>query len=1318
MKKRILSILLCLCMALGLLPTLGVPAAASGDNTTLELGDVRLIEPHVQFEIGYYKNGDSDGNPTGTAEDYNFYCTYDEADGKVVLYLNNALIEGQLKTIEIADFKVQLTGDNLVENNWAAIYFDGQTEICGDGTLTVSSYCTNACGISARDLTINADVNVSAVSTSSWAYGIKVSGTLTVEGGVVTVSAVSQSGDESYGMNSTTVNITGGTVNAYGSTYGIKGDTITIARPAQGDSVTAIGGTQGVDATVGLTIRDSAATYTNKILRIEYGNDMDFNAVTEPVDCTGGGDKIGFGYSYNASNNKLWLETAAYLSGGVTLPHGATVETKGFSVVTDFKTADNTSANAIVGNGDLTLTGKGTLLAVGTASGEANSGNSNGCGVNTYGNMTVGMTGRLMVVGAASGAATGSNEANGNGLWAGGDLSVTGGTVIPIGYGTETAAATGSVGNTTVNDVKLIGVGVGSEEGCGICTVGVNNGNNDKGSISVTGGRTTLFSSGVSAGGIYAGFDDAADTEISVSGAVVDLLSVGKSKSYGLCSGSNVAQSKLSIDDSDVKVCVKTTDTEENTGAAHGIYTLKTQSIELRNSGVDVTVSSKAKGDTKSDTSGIATGEGHSSDLEGDILITSDTVKKVRVCVSGKDSSGDPGSYGIYAADGTYDGNYPGKLTVCGKAAVEVSANTIGVCATDMAVSDSASVTIEKAECGVGLIITEDEDDDVYPSGHGNLTVAGGSLTVKDAQIALMSGCSDATDADVGEGHLTNCGVFTFSGGTTELAGAVTTVCNAAKDDYTKTRVVTTGMIVTAGDAYPGAVVTDFASDYETNQMSTYKYVKIEQMPYTVTFASGGGTGTDPSQADTVAGSTFALPLNPYTRSGYTFSGWNDGTTTYAVGATYTMPANKVTFTAQWTANASNPGGYTGGGSSTPSSGSADPVYVDGKEHDIGKQTVSGEKTTVTVDQTKLTEQIDKATTDVLVPVGDKTDTAVAQLVVKNVEDMAKKDMTLAVQTGDVTYQMPTTAVDCEKVMTELGATNPADVPVNVTITNLKEGSVTTDKGAVVLNPVEFTVTATYGGKTAEVERFSQYVQRVIEMPAGYDSSKITTAIRTDDGEHVPTEVYQKDGKYYATINSLTNSTYVLIFNDQRFADADGKWYEAAADEMASRCVIFGRTNGKFDGEANVTRAEFAAIIVRALGLPEEGSSSFSDVSSTAWCAGAIGAATEYGIIYGYTDGAFRPNKNITRQEAMAMIQRAAKVAEFAGTTGDLTAFSDADTVGAWAKEAVAFNVGSGLILGTDGKLNVTAPITRAQTAVVILRLLQKAELVDVRSTT
>lgn len=73
---------------------------------------------------------------------------------------------------------------------------------------------------------------------------------------------------------------------------------------------------------------------------------------------------------------------------------------------------------------------------------------------------------------------------------------------------------------------------------------------------------------------------------------------------------------------------------------------------------------------------------------------------------------------------------------------------------------------------------------------------------------------------------------------------------------------------------------------------------------YDVAFVGGeGATGSAPTQAATAAGGKFNLPNNPFTKTGYTFAGWNDGTNTYAANAEYTMPAKAVTFTAQWTAD-------------------------------------------------------------------------------------------------------------------------------------------------------------------------------------------------------------------------------------------------------------------------------------------------------------------------------------------------------------------------------------------------------------------------------
>jgi uncharacterized repeat protein (TIGR02543 family) len=480
----------------------------------------------------------------------------------------------------------------------------------------------------------------------------------------------------------------------------------------------------------------------------------------------------------------------------------------------------------------------------------------------------------------------------------------------------------------------------------------------------------------------------------------------------------------------------------------------------------------------------------------------------------------------------------------------------------------------------------------------------------------------------------------------------------------------------------------------------------------TVTF-SINGHGTAPAAQAIISGEKATLPAAP-TAAGYTFGGWyKEEACVNAWDFDSDTVTADTTLYAKWTSTPVSSGGSSGGGSAAP----AVSVVVDGKTETIGKSETTSTETKVTVDSGKLTEKVGSAEAgaSVVVPVADGKTTATAQLVVKNVEDMAKKEMTLTVQTGGVSYELPTAAIDTGAVLGELGATDPAKVPVNVTITKTDAAI---PGAAVIGTPTSFTVTASYGGKTVEVTSFEQYVARVIEVTAE-QAKKITTAIvKEPDGtlRHVPTFVTQKDGRYYAQINSLTNSTYALIENEVRFADAEGQWYEAVVNEMASRKILNGRTADCFDGTSAVTRAQFASIIVRALGLPSDGTADFTDVRTSDWFCGAVGTASAYGLVNGYADGSFQPNATITRQEAMAIMQRAAKTANYAGASGALTAFSDADKVSRWAQSAAEFNVGSGLILGSNGALRPNDKISRAETATVILRLLQKAALVDVRA--
>lgn len=196
----------------------------------------------------------------------------------------------------------------------------------------------------------------------------------------------------------------------------------------------------------------------------------------------------------------------------------------------------------------------------------------------------------------------------------------------------------------------------------------------------------------------------------------------------------------------------------------------------------------------------------------------------------------------------------------------------------------------------------------------------------------------------------------------------------------------------------------------------------------------------------------------------------------------------------------------------------------------------------------------------------------------------------------------------------------------------------------------------------------------------------------------------------------MTNSTYALIQSSESFSDTTGKWYAAVTAEMASRKILSGVGENLFAGDRSITRAEFAAILVRAMGLPADGTSRFSDVSASAWYSGAVATAAQYGLVTGKGSNRFAPSAAITRQEAMTMLQCAAKLTDYSGTAGSLAGFTDAKSVATWAQNAAKWNVGSGLMVGSGGLLRPNDAITRAESATIILRLLQKAELVDVRS--
>ena len=160
--------------------------------------------------------------------------------------------------------------------------------------------------------------------------------------------------------------------------------------------------------------------------------------------------------------------------------------------------------------------------------------------------------------------------------------------------------------------------------------------------------------------------------------------------------------------------------------------------------------------------------------------------------------------------------------------------------------------------------------------------------------------------------------------------------------------------------------------------------------------------------------------------------------------------------------------------------------------------------------------------------------------------------------------------------------------------------------------------------------------------------------------------------------------------------------------------------NGNYNPDNDMTRAEFAATIVRALGLaPTTGASSFSDVNISAWYCGYVETASAYEIINGYGDGTFGPNDLITREQAMTMMSRAMGItgldAELTDAAADqlLSAFSDRASVSVYAEGSIAACIKNEVVFGkTDDTIAPQDSITRAEVAVMVSRLLQKSELI------
>ncbi|SFE79024.1 S-layer homology domain-containing protein, partial [Thermoanaerobacter thermohydrosulfuricus] len=188
-------------------------------------------------------------------------------------------------------------------------------------------------------------------------------------------------------------------------------------------------------------------------------------------------------------------------------------------------------------------------------------------------------------------------------------------------------------------------------------------------------------------------------------------------------------------------------------------------------------------------------------------------------------------------------------------------------------------------------------------------------------------------------------------------------------------------------------------------------------------------------------------------------------------------------------------------------------------------------------------------------------------------------------------------------------------------------------------------------------------------------------------------------------------STYGVFEYNKEFKDVTkDNWAYDVVNVLASRHIIKGVDSETFVPNAKITRAEFAALMIRALGIEEEPyKGEFNDVREGAWYANAIEAAYKAGIMLG--DGKnMRPDDPITREEMTAVIMRVyGKLAEYKEDSIGNTTFSDNNNISEWAKNVVANAVKLGIVRGyEDNTFKPKDNATRAEAAAMLYRILEK----------
>lgn len=252
----------------------------------------------------------------------------------------------------------------------------------------------------------------------------------------------------------------------------------------------------------------------------------------------------------------------------------------------------------------------------------------------------------------------------------------------------------------------------------------------------------------------------------------------------------------------------------------------------------------------------------------------------------------------------------------------------------------------------------------------------------------------------------------------------------------------------------------------------------------------------------------------------------------------------------------------------------------------------------------------------------------------------------------------------------------------------------------------------TADGKQIKLDAAKEGLDLVLDYEAGVDESLLGIYAYNETAhqwEYVGGVIDPASKQIKASLDrlgSIAAFEYSKLFEDVPASH----WVSRTLQVLAAKHIVKGTGDTQFSPNGQTNRAEFTALLVRALGLTATNQAvPFQDVSSNKWYTSEIAAAYQAGLITGISQTHFAPEAEITREQMAALLVRAYeyKLGDILATGDELAAFSDRAQVSDWAKGELSKAIAAGIMQGKgNGLFHPGSEATRAETAQAIYNLL------------